>query len=110
MSGASRSSTSAARTSCIEAATAPVPGPTAAELTGLLLVGGASKRFGSPKALAHLEGETLAERGWRILGEACDHRIAIGKIGDGLPLPFPVLDDGSDVRAPIVGLVAGLRA
>jgi molybdopterin-guanine dinucleotide biosynthesis protein A len=87
-----------------------VPGPTPAELTGLLLLGGASVRFGSPKALARLDGETLAERGWRTLGEACAHTIAVGKVGDGLQLPFPVLDDGSDVRAPIVGLVAGLRA
>ena len=27
-----------------------------------------------------------------------------------MPLPFPVLDDGSPVRAPIAGVVAGLRA
>ena len=77
-------------------------------LTGLLLVGGASTRFGSPKALALLGGETLAERAWRLLGEVCDERIAVGK-GE-LELPFEVLHDGSDVRAPIVGLVAGLRA
>jgi molybdopterin-guanine dinucleotide biosynthesis protein A len=79
-------------------------------LTGVLLVGGASRRFGSPKALAQLNGETLAEHGWRVLGEACDERLAVGKEADALPLPFPVLDDGSDVRAPIAGLVAGLRA
>jgi molybdopterin-guanine dinucleotide biosynthesis protein A len=79
-------------------------------LTGVLLVGGASKRFGSPKALAQLDGETLAERAWRLLGEACDERIAVGKHADGLELPFDVLDDGTDVRAPIAGVVAGLRA
>jgi molybdenum cofactor guanylyltransferase len=78
-------------------------------LTGVLLVGGASRRFGSPKALARFEGETLAERGWRVLGDACDERIAVGKTVDELPLPFPVLDDASDVRAPLVGVVAGLR-
>jgi molybdopterin-guanine dinucleotide biosynthesis protein A len=78
-------------------------------VTGILLVGGASSRFGSPKALARLGGETLAERAWRILGEACDERIAVGKRADRLPLPFPVLDDGSPVRAPIAGVVAGLR-
>jgi molybdenum cofactor guanylyltransferase len=77
-------------------------------LTGILLVGGASTRFGSPKALVQLDGETLAERAWRILGEACDDRIAVGK-GDE-ELPFPVLADGVEERAAIHGLVAGLRA
>lgn len=79
-------------------------------LTGILLVGGASSRFGTPKALARLGDETLAERAWRLLAEACDETIAVGKRADGLPLPFPVLDDGSAVRAPIAGVVAGLRA
>jgi molybdenum cofactor guanylyltransferase len=77
-------------------------------LTGVLLVGGASRRFGSPKALAVVDGETLAERAWRLLGDACDERIAVGK--REYELPFEVVDDGSDVRAPIVGVVAGLRA
>jgi molybdopterin-guanine dinucleotide biosynthesis protein A len=79
-------------------------------LTGVLLVGGASERFGSPKALARLGGETLAERGWRVLGEACVEVLAVGKVADGLALPFPVLDDGAPERAPVFGVVAGLRA
>jgi molybdopterin-guanine dinucleotide biosynthesis protein A len=79
-------------------------------LTGILLVGGSSRRFGSPKALATLDGETLAERAWRTLGQACDERLAVGKVADGLQLPFELLDDGTDTRAPIVGLIAGLRA
>ena len=80
-------------------------------LTGILLVGGASTRFGSPKALARLGlgGATLAQHAWEALA-FCDERIAVGKTADGLELPFPLLDDGSDIRAPIVGLVAGLRA
>jgi molybdopterin-guanine dinucleotide biosynthesis protein A len=79
-------------------------------LTGVLLVGGASTRFGSPKALAKLSGETLAVRAWRILGEACDERIAVGKRTDALALPFDVVDDGTDLRAALAGIVAGLRA
>jgi aminoglycoside 6-adenylyltransferase len=81
-----------------------------AGITGVLLVGGASERFGAPKAVALFRGETLAERGWRILHEACDQVLVVGKDGDGLDLPFPVLDDGSDERAPVLGLIAGLRA
>jgi molybdopterin-guanine dinucleotide biosynthesis protein A len=79
-------------------------------VTGVLLVGGASTRFGSPKALAEYAGETLAERAWRVLGDACDERIAVGKSDDGLPLPFPLVDDDSPVRAPIAGVIAGLLA
>jgi len=79
-------------------------------LTGILLVGGASTRFGSPKALARFDGEALAERAWRLLGETCDEQIAVGKHADALELPFAVLDDGTGVRAPIAGVVAGLRA
>ena len=78
------------------------------ELTGVLLLGGASTRFGSPKALARYEGETLAEHAWRLLGDTCDERLAFGKAE--YALPFETLDDGTDVRAPIAGVVAGLRA
>jgi molybdopterin-guanine dinucleotide biosynthesis protein A len=73
-------------------------------VTGLLLVGGESRRFGSPKALARFEGETLAERGWRALGW-CGERLAVGR----LELPFPVLPDAGGAEAPIAGVVAGLR-
>jgi molybdopterin-guanine dinucleotide biosynthesis protein A len=77
-------------------------------LTGVLLVGGESRRFGSPKPHARFRGETLAERAWRVLGEACDERLAVGKRGE-LELPFDVVDDGVELRAPLVGVVAGLR-
>jgi molybdopterin-guanine dinucleotide biosynthesis protein A len=79
-------------------------------LTGVLLVGGASSRFGSPKPLARLEGETLAARAWRTLGDACDERLAVGKHADGLELPFALVDDGTETRAALAGIVAGLRA
>jgi molybdopterin-guanine dinucleotide biosynthesis protein A len=78
-------------------------------VAGVLLVGGSSRRFGAPKALARLDGETLAERAWRVLGEAFEERIAVGKAGE-LALPFAVVDDGTEVRAPLAGVVAGLRA
>jgi molybdopterin-guanine dinucleotide biosynthesis protein A len=80
------------------------------EVTGVLLLGGLSRRFGSVKALAPLGEETLAERTWRLLGEAFPQCIAVGKAADQLGLPFPVQDDGTAIRAPLVGVVAGLRA
>jgi molybdopterin-guanine dinucleotide biosynthesis protein A len=80
------------------------------DLTGILLVGGASTRFGSPKALAELNGERLAERAWRLLEQVCGERLAVGKAADGLDLPFDVLDDGTETRAALAGIVAGLNA
>lgn len=79
------------------------------DVTGVLLLGGESRRFGSPKALALFGDEMLAERAYRALGEAFETVMAVGKAADALPLPFPVLDDGSETRAAMVGVVAGLR-
>jgi molybdopterin-guanine dinucleotide biosynthesis protein A len=79
-------------------------------VTGVLLVGGASRRFGSPKALARFQGELLGERAHRLLEETFGRVLAVGKDADELRLPFPVLNDGSEERAPIVGLAAALRA
>jgi molybdenum cofactor guanylyltransferase len=67
-------------------------------LTGILLVGGSSSRFGSPKALAVYEGETLADRAWRLLAETCDERLAVGR--GGLP------DPGT---GPVAAIAVGLR-
>lgn len=68
-------------------------------LTGILLVGGTSSRFGSPKELAEYEGEALRDRAWRLLGEVCDERLAVG--GGGLA------DPGT---GPVAAIAAGLRA
>ena len=61
-----------------------------------MLVGGASTRFGSPKALATIDGESFVDRAKRILGEACDEVLVVGKAGE---LPFDVIDDASVQRA-----------
>ena len=68
------------------------------QLTGILLVGGSSRRFGSPKELAEFEGETLGDRAWRLLGEVCDERLTVG--GDGLA------DPGT---GPVAAIATGLR-
>ena len=68
-------------------------------LTGVLLVGGASARFGSSKELAEYDGETLRARAWRLLGDACEERIAVGRDG---------LDDPG--TGPVAAIAVGLRA
>ena len=42
-----------------------------------------------------------------MLAAACDEVLVVGKANE---LPFDLLDDGAVVRAPIAGVVAGLRA
>ena len=74
------------------------------DATGILLVGGASERFGSPKALALFRGESLAERGWRTLRDVCAEVLAVGKAHDESELPFELVDDGTDERAPVFGV------
>ena len=74
-------------------------------LTGILLVGGSSSRFGSPKALAELAGETLAERAWRLLGQVCEERIAVGRCHG---LPFQTLADAG--TGPVAAIAAGRGA
>jgi molybdenum cofactor guanylyltransferase len=73
-------------------------------LSGLLLVGGSSARFGSPKATARIGEETLAERAWALLAETCDERIAVGAL-EGLP--FPAIAD--EQTGPVAAIAAGLR-
>jgi molybdopterin-guanine dinucleotide biosynthesis protein A len=68
-------------------------------LTGILLVGGTSSRFGSPKELAEYDGETLGDRAWRLLGEVCDERLGVGRGG--------LADPGT---GPVAAIAAGLRA
>jgi molybdopterin-guanine dinucleotide biosynthesis protein A len=68
-------------------------------VTGVLLVGGASVRFGSSKEHAEYDGETLRARAWRLLGDACEERIAVGRDG---------LDDPG--TGPVAAIAVGLRA
>ncbi len=77
-------------------------------MTGVLLVGGASRRFGSPKALAPVDGTTLAEHAYAVLADAFGRVLVVGKRADALALPFPVVDDGRETRAAIVGVAAAL--
>ena len=61
-------------------------------------MGGSSSRFGSLKELAEYEGETLADRAWRLLEEACDEQLAVG--------PGGLADPGT---GPVAAIAAGLR-
>lgn len=84
-----------------------------ASVSGAVLLGGASRRFGAPKALAEVDGEPMGVRVHRRLAEALGgdgHVIGVGKAALGLELPFAVLDDATERQAPIFGVLAALRA
>lgn len=67
---------------------------------GVVLAGGESRRFGSPKGQARLAGRTLVERARRTLAPFCDSVIVAG--GDDLP-------DLRPGRGPLGGIEAALE-
>jgi len=75
--------------------------------TGVLLVGGASLASVAEGARARRE-ETMAERSWRILGEACRRAHRVGK--HEYELRSRCSTTAPTSARPIVGLVAGLRS
>lgn len=88
-----------------------MPDSALAPLVGGILVGGASRRFGSAKALVPLAGRTFAEHVAVALAAAADE---IFLLGDG-PVPsslaaLPQLPDAAGVVGPLAGILAALAA
>ena len=48
-------------------------------LVGILLAGGLSRRYGSPKAFAEIEGELFYERAYNALAAVCGDVIIISR-------------------------------
>jgi molybdopterin-guanine dinucleotide biosynthesis protein A len=83
-------------------------------ICGLVLAGGRSSRFGSDKAVAMLEGQTLLARVAAILRAGCD-RVAVsaptGSRAADLAdqLEFEVVSDIADsASGPLSGVLSGL--
>jgi molybdenum cofactor guanylyltransferase len=78
-------------------------------IAGLVLAGGQSSRFGSNKALALINGETLAARMLRLLSVHCG-QVALSATEQLLGPDTPTLADPSGAPAgPLAGVLAGLR-
>lgn len=78
-------------------------------LSGLVLAGGLSTRFGSDKAAARIGGLSLLERAVRLLGHCLDDvRVSVrpGQAGDALRARFRCLADLHANRGPAAGLEA----
>ena len=86
----------------------------ALRIAGLVLAGGQSRRFGSEKAVARLEGRPLLAWSLAALAPVCDAVAVCARLSSGadalaLALGRQVLtDDPSHPAGPLAGVAAGL--
>ena len=70
--------------------------------TAGILIGGGSRRFGSPKWMAQIGSVSVLERLWKTC-DGFEKRVVIGKEKPS-KMDKPFLSDESDLQAPIIGL------
>jgi len=76
---------------------------------GGVLVGGASRRFGSDKALARVGGRSMAARAVETLRAVADPVVLLGDDGTlGRRLALPWRADARPGRGPLAGIATGL--
>ena len=77
---------------------------------GVILAGGRSRRFGSPKALAELCGRPVMGRVWEALREVVPHTVLIANESElAAVLPLPHRPDLNPGHGPLGGVQAALR-
>jgi molybdopterin-guanine dinucleotide biosynthesis protein B len=79
-------------------------------LCGGLLIGGASERMGSPKALLPFRGRALAEHVWSRLNSVVDETYLLGSG----PMPEslrdePRLPDAPNLSGPVAGMISAFK-
>ncbi len=84
-------------------------------VTGLVVAGGKSTRFGTDKASAIVAGRSLLEWVVRGVSPACAAIVIVRAAGQELPLfeaalPPTVVDDQYPEKGPLAGLVSGFAA
>lgn len=89
--------------------------PPSTDLTALLLAGGRSRRFGTDKARAEVNGRPMLQRVYEVARDLTQHvLLSIRADGDFyfdlVPPAVPRLLDPVPDAGPLAGLVAGLRA
>ncbi len=82
------------------------------ELTGAVLAGGQSRRFGQPKALFEFRGQPLLYHVLDALEEVCAERLVVARVETPLPpLPPPVrlAFDEFTPQHPLSGILTALK-
>ena len=82
----------------------------AAPVAGYVMAGGASRRFGSDKALAELGGRTLLSHMCALVHAAVGNVRVVAPTGRYAELEFSVLDDGWPDEGPLGGIITALGA
>lgn len=84
------------------------------ELVGILLAGGMSRRFGSPKAFAEIGEERFYERAYRALDHVCDHVVIVSRpeLVAHFPAGYDVVTDldWAAGQGPLAGILTGMSA
>ena len=84
------------------------------KLVGILLAGGMSRRFGSPKAFAVMDGELFYERAYKALDKVCDHVVIISRaeLRPHFSAECDVITDLEWVagQGPLAGILSGMTA
>jgi molybdopterin-guanine dinucleotide biosynthesis protein A len=86
-----------------------------AELTGIVLAGGRSRRMGADKASLMLDGVSLLQRCVDRLALVVDELVLVGAPGRALPavvseLPTRRVEDPVEGEGPLMGMAVGLAA
>lgn len=81
---------------------------------GILLAGGLSRRFGSPKAFAKIDGEFFYEHAYRALDRVCDDVIIVSRpeLLSRFPTEYDVITDLDWIagKGPLAGIFSGMTA
>jgi len=83
---------------------------TGERLSGFVLAGGQSRRFGTDKALATLGGETVLARLCRLVASVAGEARVVAPRGRYLDQSVPLLDDRWPGEGPLGGIVTALAA
>ncbi|MCL4543605.1 MAG: molybdenum cofactor guanylyltransferase [Chloroflexi bacterium] len=85
--------------------------PRDAAVSGIILAGGRSRRFGQDKCLAEIGGQPLLGHVVRALFPLVDEIIVVGRIQlPSLPFPVRLVGDAVPGLGPLQGLIGGLSA
>lgn len=85
-------------------------------VSGIVLAGGRSSRFGSDKLIARVAGERLLDRSVAALASLVTEIVVVSEPGAtrelprSVPVPLRLVSDPEPFGGPLVGLLAGLEA